>query len=80
MRNPAYNGKWVPPKKLNPNYIPITKPFLLDGFVGAIGIEILAINEGILLDNFLISDSDEDATREYEKIKRAKTMNDLTFS
>lgn len=40
MRNPNYNGKWIRPQIHNPEYRPITRPHLLDGFVGAIGIDI----------------------------------------
>ncbi len=44
----------------------------LDGVIGYVGIEILLVNEGVKFDNFLVADSESDATNERNRIQLAQ--------
>lgn len=71
IRNPNYKGKWTPPlmanpdykgvweaKKIeNPNYFEEARPFNALSPIGAIGIELWTMSDGIAFDNILITDS-----------------------
>lgn len=74
--NPAYKGKWHAPKIDNPNYKGIWKPRQIpnpDYFhlekpnlepIGAIGIEIWTMQDGLLFDNVLVT-RDVNLAKEY---------------
>jgi hypothetical protein len=62
IRNPKYKGSWEeqlskrqPLRKENGN------AYLLDAPIGAIGIEIITVDPGVVFDNFLITDSEAEA-------------------
>ncbi|WP_411023025.1 hypothetical protein, partial [Salmonella sp. s51228] len=71
IRNPNYKGKWTPPlmanpdykgvweaKKIeNPDYFEEARPFNALSPIGAIGIELWTMSDGIAFDNILITDS-----------------------
>ncbi|KAL0484275.1 calnexin [Acrasis kona] len=73
--NPLYKGKWVAQKIKNPQYIGEWKPRLIDNSdyyvvenwdvdpIGAVAIEVWTMQGGIVLDNFLISHSVEEAKK-----------------
>lgn len=76
VKNPSYKGKWSQPMILNPNFkgfweprrIPNPEydekaysPGKLDGNIGGVGFEILAVQGNILFDNIYIGHSLRDA-------------------
>lgn len=58
--NPAYKGEWHPRKIANPNYFVDEHPHNLER-MGAIGIEIWTMKDGILYDNILITHDEAEA-------------------
>ncbi|KAL6885623.1 hypothetical protein ACP4OV_010402 [Aristida adscensionis] len=82
--NPAYKGKWHAPLIDNPNYKGIWKPreipnpeyFELNkpdfDPIGAIGIEIWTMQDGILFDNILIANDEKVATSILHKTWKPK--------
>ncbi|CAG7830867.1 unnamed protein product [Allacma fusca] len=74
ISNPNYKGKWSPRKIPNPGFFEDKEPFKMTP-IGAVGIEIWSMTEGILFDNFIITDDEqilEDWTSQtYDKKKRA---------
>jgi len=57
--NPAYKGEWIHPEIDNPDYKP--NPDLYKYEFGGIGIEIWQVKSGTVFDNFLVTDSEEEA-------------------
>jgi len=60
MRNPNYKGEWKRPTKKNENYKIVSQPHKLDGLISAIGIDIFIVKAGVIFDNFIIADSEDD--------------------
>jgi len=58
--NPAYKGEWHPRKIANPNHFVDEHPHNFER-MGAIGIEIWTMKDGILFDNFLITHDEAEA-------------------
>lgn len=56
INNPAYQGKWMPRKIQNPDYFELDSPFEALEPIGAIGLELWTMTEGIAFDNFLVVD------------------------
>ncbi|KAH7373238.1 hypothetical protein KP509_17G045700 [Ceratopteris richardii] len=83
-RNPAYKGKWYAPMIDNPNYKGIWKPqqipnpeyFELEHPdlepIGAVGIEIWTMQDGILFDNILITTDETEASKIRETTWKVK--------
>jgi len=59
IENPEYKGEWVHPEIDNPDYQP--NPNLYKYTFGGIGIEIWQVKSGTIFDNFLVTDSEEEA-------------------
>ncbi|KYR01999.1 calnexin [Tieghemostelium lacteum] len=58
--NPLYKGKWAPKKIPNPNYYEVANPYQIEK-IGALGVEVWTMTNGVLFDNFLISYDKEEA-------------------
>uniref|UniRef100_A0A915JB46 Calnexin n=1 Tax=Romanomermis culicivorax TaxID=13658 RepID=A0A915JB46_ROMCU len=56
INNPAYQGKWLPRRIPNPEYFELTSAFEELEPIGAIGLELWTMTDGIAFDNFLIVD------------------------
>lgn len=62
--NPGYKGEWKARKIPNPNYFVEERPVASLAKIGALAVEILSNDRGIVFDNFLIS-RDVDAAKEF---------------
>lgn len=60
--NPKYIGEWAPRRIPNPNFFVEENPHNLDK-MGALGIEIWTMKDGILFDNFIISYNQADVDK-----------------
>eukprot|EP00899_Mesostigma_viride_P026956 jgi/Mesvir1/7445/Mv19224-RA.1 len=58
--NPKYKGPWAPRKIPNPHYHKDTQPSDVAP-IGAVGIEIWTMSDGIMFDNVLLTSSEEEA-------------------
>jgi len=58
--NPAYKGEWKPKQIPNPNYFEMKDPHKIEP-IGAIGIELWTMTDGIMFDNFFIGYSKTEA-------------------
>jgi len=65
--NPEYKGEWVHPEIDNPDY-KYDPNLYLDASIGYLGIEIWQVKSGTIFDDFLVTDSVEDAKKEAEEI------------
>jgi calnexin len=84
IKNPAYKGKWHAPMIDNPAYKGIWKPREIDNPdyfelekvniepIGAIGIEIWTMQDGILFDNILVTNDEAEAAAYRETTWKAK--------
>ncbi|XP_014669601.1 PREDICTED: calnexin-like [Priapulus caudatus] len=54
--NPAYKGKWKPQIIKNPNYFYDEHPYKMQP-IAAIGLELWSMTDGIVFDNFIITDA-----------------------
>jgi calnexin len=74
--NPNYQGKWTPRNIPNPDFFEDTEPYKMST-IGAIGLELWSMSDGIMFDNFLITNSkdvaDQFAADSWE-IKHAQEM------
>ncbi|KAF0301673.1 Calnexin [Amphibalanus amphitrite] len=70
--NPAYKGKWAPRRIANPAYFKDTEPFKMTS-IGAVGMELWSMSDGIYFDNILISDSLVDAQQFAEETFQLKS-------
>jgi len=68
--NPAYKGEWVHPEIDNPDYKFDSDIYAYDSH-GVVGIEIWQVKSGSIFDDFLVTDSEEEAeTEALEVMKR----------
>ncbi|MCL4122069.1 UNVERIFIED_CONTAM: hypothetical protein GTU68_017906 [Idotea baltica] len=58
--NPNYKGKWTPRKIHNPDFFEDLEPFKMTS-IGAVGLELWSMSDGIYFDNFLITESMDEA-------------------
>jgi calreticulin len=58
--NPAYKGEWVHPKIPNPDYKPDPELYAYDSF-GVVAFEVWQVKSGTIIDNIVITDSEEEA-------------------
>jgi len=65
--NPAYKGPWIHPEIDNPAYKPDTEIYRHESICG-LGLDLWQVKSGTLFDNFLITDSKEEAEEERKKI------------
>jgi len=65
--NPAYKGEWVHPEIDNPDYKYDPAIYAYDSH-GVLGIEIWQVKSGTIFDDFLITDSVEEAEKSAEKV------------
>jgi len=65
--NPAYKGEWVHPEIDNPEYKPDSNIYAFDSNA-FIGIEIWQVKAGTIFDDFMVSDSEEEAEAAAEKV------------
>jgi len=65
--NPAYKGEWVHPLIDNPEYAPDAGIYDYESNA-FVGIEIWQVKSGTIFDDFLVTDSVEEATKEAEAI------------
>jgi calnexin len=56
ISNPNFKGKWKPKKITNPEYFEDKEVFKHLLPIGAIGLELWSMSDGILFDNFIITD------------------------
>lgn len=68
--NPNYQGEWVHPKIPNPSYSPDTSLGTYTD-IGAIGLDLWQVKSGSIFDNFIITDSLEEAKAFAEKTWKA---------
>lgn len=81
--NPNYKGKWAPRKIPNPDYFEDLQPYKMTP-IGAVGLELWSMSDGIYFDNLLITDSVPEAYQfaqeTYElKIHKIEKGNTSTF-
>ncbi|XP_064636290.1 calnexin-like isoform X2 [Lineus longissimus] len=55
IENPNYKGKWKPEMIPNPDYFEDLEPYKMTT-IGAVGLELWSMSDGIIFDNFLITD------------------------
>jgi len=65
--NPAYKGEWVHPEIDNPDYKPDANIYAFDSHA-FLGIEIWQVKAGTIFDDFLVTDSEEEAEAAAEKV------------
>jgi len=65
--NPAYKGEWVHPEIDNPDYKPDSNIYAFDSNA-FLGIEIWQVKSGTIFDDFLVTDSVEEAESAAEKV------------
>lgn len=56
ISNPNFKGIWKPRMIPNPNYFEDKEPFKALDPIGAVGLELWSMSEGIIFDDFLITD------------------------
>jgi len=67
--NPDYKGEWVHPMIDNPDYAPDSNIYAFDSNA-FIGIEIWQVKSGTIFDDFLVTDSVEEAKKEADKVMK----------
>jgi len=67
IKNPAYKGKWVHPEIDNPEYAPDDSIYSYDDF-GRVGLDLWQVKAGTIFSNFLMTDSEEEASAEAAEI------------
>eukprot|EP01126_Amoeba_proteus_P003070 TRINITY_DN109_c0_g1_i4.p1 TRINITY_DN109_c0_g1~~TRINITY_DN109_c0_g1_i4.p1 ORF type:complete len:392 (-),score=100.22 TRINITY_DN109_c0_g1_i4:238-1338(-) len=72
IENPAYKGEWVHPTIPNPAYKPDPTLYAFDSFK-FIGIEIWQVKSGSIFDNFLVTNSVQEAASARAKISGRAT-------
>jgi calreticulin len=65
--NPAYKGEWVHPEIDNPDYKYDPNIYAFDSH-GVVGIEVWQVKSGTIFDDFLVTDSVEEAEKSAEKV------------
>jgi len=65
--NPAYKGAWVHPEIDNPEYKPDSEIYRF-GAVCGVGFDLWQVKSGTIFDNVLITDDEELAKKEQEKV------------
>merc|ERR1712150_148348 len=65
--NPDYQGKWIHPMIANPEYEADDELYAYEDF-GLIGLDLWQVKSGTIFDNFLMTDSPEDAATEADNI------------
>lgn len=68
VKNPNYQGPWVHPEIANPEYVE-QKHVYKRGPLGMVGIEIWQVKAGTLFGDFLVTNDENEAKREYEARK-----------
>jgi len=68
VKNTKYQGPWVHPEIANPEYVE-QKHVYKRGPVGMVGIEIWQVKAGTLFGDFLVTNDENEAKREYEARK-----------
>jgi len=61
IENPLYKGVWAPRRIANPNYFEDNKPYALNPIAG-VAFEWWTMQDGILVDNIYIGNSEKDAS------------------
>jgi len=67
--NPAYKGEWVHPEIDNPDYKYDSNLYAFDSN-GVLGIEIWQVKAGTIFDDFLVTDSLDEANTAAEKVMK----------
>jgi calreticulin len=65
--NPDYQGKWIHPMIANPEYEADDELYAYEDF-GLIGLDLWQVKSGTIFDNFLMTDSAEEAATEADNI------------
>lgn len=77
-----YQGKWKPRKIPNPDYFEDSDPFSTMTSIGALGLELWSMSDGIYFDNFIITDdkavSDQWAAESWELKSAQETSGGLS--
>lgn len=64
VANPAYKGEWAPRKIANPEFFEVTKATVQP--IGAVGLELWSMEEGIEFDNVFVGTSETEAAKAAE--------------